>query len=62
MGSTNIVTRKSKHFTVAELVEFLKDCRPDAEIYVSYECGEDKLSKVRKVNNGGNYVQLVYSQ
>jgi len=62
MSDTKLVTRKMNHFTVADLLDFLKDCRPDAEIYASYCYGENSLEKVTKAINGGNYVQLVYSK
>ena len=43
---------------VAQLLEFLKDCRPDAEVYHSLYA-HSNLGKIRQIINNGNYVQFV---
>ncbi len=57
----SIFTNKQKskeYITVAELIDALKDCRPDAEVFTSlFETSG--LNKIRKVKNHGNHVQLI---
>lgn len=50
-------TKRRDDMTVEKLIEFLKDCRPDAEVWVTYN-GEN-LNKISKLENAGNFV-LIY--
>ena len=43
---------------VKELIEALKDCRPDAEVFTCL-FSKSSLSKVRKIENHGNFIQIV---
>lgn len=49
---------KKDCLTVADVLNALKDCRPDAQVFVSMYSNTD-LCKIRKVENIGNFVQLV---
>lgn len=45
--------------TVSDLIDQLKDCRPDAEVFISYFSGGTSFDKCRKLINHGNHVELV---
>lgn len=53
-----LLNKKKEYITVAELLALLKDCRPDAEVFVSLFETSD-LEKIRKLVNHGNHVQLI---
>lgn len=53
-----ITQTKKDCLTVADFLDALKDCRPDAEVFICTFTNTD-LGKIRKIENKGNFVQLV---
>ena len=51
--------KKANHIKVEDLLKFLQDCRPDAEIFVSLYSDSTNLTKICQIINHGNYIQLV---
>lgn len=50
---------KKDILTVADFLDQLKDCRPDAEVLISFMEGGQSLDKSRKIINHGNFVEIV---
>lgn len=49
---------KKDCLNVADFLNALKDCRPDAEVFVCLFTESD-CNKIRAIENKGNFVQLV---